>query len=279
MRPPRPFQLLLPLLGLAICGLVGCGGSGAAGTAASGAQLACPRIGIPAYLDLSSTASGTGAAPLLGAGRVLGFAVLNPASGPGISPDAGYRAAITQLGRRSVAIVGYVDTDYGLRPAAQVLVDVARWDSWYGVDSIFFDRTPTSTDAYATYERYVRAVHGNGGRALLNPGTYPARSYLRLADVTVTFEGTYAAYRRARPPKWANTLDPARSWHLVYATPAADLGAALATARARRAGFVYVTDDELPDPWNTIAGYWTDEQRRVTKLVPNCREPAAWVTR
>jgi hypothetical protein len=210
------------------------------------------------------------------AGAALGFVVLNPASGPGSAPDVGYQAAIDRLGRRSTAVVGYVDTGYGERLVADVLADVSRWESWYGVTNIFFDQAASGKRDLSLYRRYVHAVHDNGGRALLNPGRYPDRAYLELADVTVTFEGTPDAYRRQRRPSWAKHIDPARVWNLIYSTPAAELASTLRLTRTRGAGFVYITDDALPDPWNALATYWSDEDARVVKATSGCPKPTSW---
>lgn len=266
------------LVGFAGTSVLGCSSHGSGGPAAS-SRRQCQSIGLPAYVDFSSAASGTDSSLLFTAGSSLGFAVLNPASGPGTLPDSRYLAAIDRLTRRSKSVVGYVDTDYGRRPVNEVLADVGRWKSWYGVSSIFFDQAPTTTREFSRYERYVDAVHHNRGRALLNPGTYPDRSYLRLADVTVTFEGSYDAYRTQRRPSWAEKIDPAKTWHLIYGTPEPDLASALRLARARGAGFVYVTDDALPDPWNVLTTYWSDEQSQVADNGSDCHRPSSWAER
>lgn len=36
-------------------------------------------------------------------------------------------------------------------------------------------------------------------------------------------------------------------------------------AKKRNAGYVYVTNDDLPNPWDTLppSGYWEDELRKT----------------
>lgn len=60
-------------------------------------------------------------------------------------------------------------------------------------------------------------VHDQGGKVVVNLGIYPAEKYAHLADSTVTFEGSYADYRKQKQAKWAKGIPPQRFWRLVYA--------------------------------------------------------------
>jgi len=96
-----------------------------------------------------------------------------------------------------------------------------------------------------------------------NPGT-PAHDEWQVttpvADVLVVFEGPFAgkkpsdhAYRDWSPPSWV-TSRPARLFaHLVYRSPdpATTRAICIESWRNRKAGWIYVTQDTLPNPWNT----------------------------
>ncbi|HEY5248971.1 MAG TPA: hypothetical protein VIJ15_11060, partial [Dermatophilaceae bacterium] len=51
---------------------------------------------------------------------------------------------------------------------------------------------------------------------VLNPGVYPHRAYLDLANLVVTFEGNLEMHRGVQVPLWATALPPQRFCHLVY---------------------------------------------------------------
>ena len=56
------------------------------------------------------------------------------------------------------------------------------------------------------------------GTLVLNHGTAPHPCYARIADVLVTFEGTWSTYRRQPPHPWRGATD-VRLCHLVYGVP------------------------------------------------------------
>ena len=95
-----------------------------------------------------------------------------------------------------------------------------------------------------------------------------------VGDVTVTFEGTYASYVGWRPSALELIRPAARSWHLVYGTPSGSLDNAMRLTRERNAGYVYVTPDVLPNPWDTLppAAYWTREIAAVRATALSVRD-------
>ena len=156
--------------------------------------------------------------------------------------------------RAGARVLGYVHTTYGARPAGDVVADIDRYASWYGVDGIFLDEAAhdaARVGYYAALGRHVRA--GGAPRVLvLNPGVVPAREYFDLADVIVTFEGPYAAYGAAMDatPDWVRDQPPGRVAHLVY--DASRQQAMAAVSHPQQAGYLYATSGSMPDPWRTV---------------------------
>jgi hypothetical protein len=114
------------------------------------------------------------------------------------------------------------------------------------INGIFLDEVTSDCDSAATYYKpiadYIRNVHG--GKVILNPGGAVPTCYRDIADIVVTFEGTFDSYKNAFFPsgrEWETNASSARIWHIVYATSSADLSAALSLSRSRSAGFIYVT--------------------------------------
>nr|WSX53209.1 spherulation-specific family 4 protein [Streptomyces sp. NBC_00974] len=247
------------------------------------------EIAVPAYVwaddpmlvDLTAT------------GPAASVVVLNP--GNGDSPfDARWRAradalrsGTTSTGEKT-KVLGYVHTDHGNRPLAEVKASVDNYlktgDGRLHVDGIFFDVVsrdcgPANAvrDHYAELRRYVQdtmeaVAPGSEGDApdlvVNNPGTAIADCYLepghRTADVFVTYEDTYAAYAGSgwlggnvfndhTGYRAGTELDPSGTafWHLVHDVPdAAAMRATLRTAFERGAGYAYATSAEMPNPWN-----------------------------
>jgi len=98
----------------------------------------------------------------------------------------------------------------------------------------------------------------------LNVGAYPAPGYMSVGNVVVAFEGSYASYRGLQVPAWAARYQPARFADVIYATPRSDLASAVRLSRARRAGYLFVTNlPGSPDPYSALPRYWTREVAAV----------------
>jgi hypothetical protein len=191
--------------------------------------------------------------------------VINPSNGPGGEPTLAYRAAVRTAQRAGARVLGYVHTTYGARPAADVVADIDRYTSWYGVDGVFLDEDSSDGARVGYYAALARHIRAAGARRLvvLNPGVVPAREYFDLADVIVTFEGPYAAYGAAMDatPDWVRDQPPGRVAHLVY--DASRQQAMAAVSHPQQAGYLYATSGSLPDPWRTVPPYLHEEERAL----------------
>jgi hypothetical protein len=261
---------------------------------------AVQQLAVPAYINpVADGASWVelGTAP---PGRV-GIVVANVANGPGSAPEPAWAAVIARAHASGQRVLGYVDTGYlgspspahpyglptrsgALGPEAwlsQIDADIAAWYQFYGADlaGIFLDQGTghcgpvTGSNQYADQYRTIRddlRMTRPAALTVLNPGAPVPSCYREAADVLVTFEGSYANYtgtpdrqgRDYEPLRWTGPR-PGQIWHIIYgATTTAELTHAMALSRERGAGYVYVTDAGLPNPFGTLppAEYWSAEQ-------------------
>ncbi|MCU7728927.1 spherulation-specific family 4 protein [Actinoplanes sp. KI2] len=240
------------------------------------------HIAVPAYFSPSSSywSQLTQGAP------AVGVAIANPDNGPGTAFDQGYATAIRAAANAGVRVIGYVDTGYfgttgrttrtgqttTAAWTAQSEGDVATWYSLYGgygLGGIFFDDGLADCGHVGLYQAvntYTKQNHP-GAYTVDNPGTAAEQCYADAADTIVMFEGTYASYTGWSAPAWELSYgDPNKFYHLVYATPSqANEANAMALSKQRNAGYVYVTPDDLPNPWDTLptGAYWSDELTRA----------------
>ncbi|MGW7195060.1 spherulation-specific family 4 protein [Streptomyces chryseus] len=171
--------------------------------------------------------------------------VLNPANGPGSAPDPAFAAMSARLRAAGVRVLGYTDTGYARRPHAAVVQDLLRHRDWYGADGAFLDQAAAGPSALAHYRRLAVAARAAGAATLvLNHGVPPDPGYLEVADLLVTFEGTWDTYRTTsdvRPVPAAHARE--RHCHLVYAAP---------PAAAFTAAVGCAVPGEAPHPWGTL---------------------------
>jgi len=187
------------------------------------------------------------------AGAALYGVVLNAADGPGERPDSVYALAAQRLRRAGVPLLGYVDTDYAGRPAHAVYRDLRRHRAWYAVDGVFFDRVASDRRRLPYYRWLARTARVCGARTVvLNPGVHPDPGYARIADLLVTFEGSWADYLSGEVPGWAADHPAARFCHLVYAVPPGLAGRVARLAAIRGAAVHCAVPGTPPNPWQSV---------------------------
>lgn len=224
----------------------------------------CQSISIPAYFYPGNYwTQATAAAPR------VGVMIMNPNSGSGTTRNSDYVAAVRNAQAAGVKVIGYVYTRYGNRSATAVKTEIDKYKTWYAVDGIFLDEVATSTNYLAYYTdiaNYIRSIKGT--LVMLNPGTVPAQDYIKLADITVVFENTYSNYQNWQAPAWLFNYPSNKFAHLVHSTSGTtQMNNAIRLAVERNAGNIYVTDDVLPNPWDTLPRYWTN---KLTAMTTKC---------
>lgn len=181
-------------------------------------------------------------------------AVINPNNGPTATVDAAYASGISALQAAGVVVIGYVATGYGTRATSAVDADVDRYVAQYpSLDGIFFDEAAIyETGHETTYTE--EATHArDAGYAMLvaNPGTTPDAAYEGLFDVAMVYESDGApaesVLAQFAPHREASAIIP-------YAVASLD-ASYLASIRPDVA-YVYLTDDDLPNPWDTLPSYF-----------------------
>jgi chitodextrinase len=246
-------------------------GTAAASTPQAGLSLAVPAYFYPGDLWRQLATPG------------VGIVVANPFSGPGKDFDPNYAQAISEARAAGITVLGYVATGYlgstgratrlgettPLAWLAQSQQEVALWYELYGgygLGGVFLDEVqnvcgPSNSysGAYRALDQSIKSLH-RGAFTVINPGIGTEECYADIADVSLTFEGTYETYRSWQPPAWQRGRDPRRFWHLVHATATeAEMADAMRLGKERGAGYIYVTPDVLANPWDTLPSYWAAE--------------------
>lgn len=252
------------------------------------------RMVVPAYFYPESDGSDWDAMTAALA-RVDVVAIMNPASGPGRAGkplNADYVKAVDAFRAAGGVVLGYVPSGYSGRrvnsgssckPAAGAttytpadVADCAARYAGYKVDGIFVDEMgvlgnrPTSeADAFYT-EVYDRLKMTNARWTVMgNPGTDAPESYLRKgraggADSLMTFENPAANYPSATPAPYTVNYQPRRFANVLHTAPRTiDFPGVLATAKARNVGYIYVTDDMLPNPYDRLPADWAKQVRQL----------------
>jgi Spherulation-specific family 4 len=217
-------------------------------------------LAIPAYFP-----PGPSWDRMIAAHPTAGLAVMNPMNGPGTTKSAEYQITIGRCRDAGLQVLGYIFTDYSHRDEKNITDEIEQYESWYGVDGIFFDEASSNCSDRPYYEKLRDAAEARSQNPLivLNPGESTCMCYMSVADIVVTFEGSYIEYLTSYTASdWVNKYDSKRFWHLVNGVQSgAQLERSIRLSRRRGAGWVYVTPDGLPNPWGRLPAevYWCAE--------------------
>lgn len=177
---------------------------------------------------------------------------LNPGSGPGRSRDENYVLAAGRLQAAGITVIGYVYTSWGKRRLAEVAADIARYAEWYGLEGVMLDEFSTDIglgDYYRHVRDYVRSL---GMRFVMgNPGTDIPRSFVGLATNFIIYENA-GLPDKSRIGGWHGDHGKEKWSICVHGV---DLDEKKLRAASKYLGLVYMTDDTLPNPYDSVCSY------------------------
>ena len=213
-----------------------------------------PSLIVPAYFH-PAVSDGWAGLPAL-APR-LRAVVLNVDSGPGRRVDPAFVDPVRALLDGGVVVLGYVNTDYGVRNPIEVAEETRRYHQLYGVADVFLDRVSAGWDGIEYYQGVTRAARDLGARTVaFNHGVSPVSGYADHADLLGTFEGDRGAYQDVTVPQWVRRSPPERFFHIVYGVPPDRVDETVALAAHRNAGTVLVTERDGANPFDRLPARW-----------------------
>jgi hypothetical protein len=225
-------------------------------------------------------------------------AIFNPDSGPlPGKPDPNYVNAMTNLENAGGKVVAYIPTYDGTATPSTIANDITTYITQYGslINGFFIDQMyilPSTLSYYQNIYNSIKmqgnyTVIGNPGSPFLN-GVSP-QDFLSTANVMNIFEGPniapapgeagYDAYPYGL--NWFQNYPSSRFSNIVYDVPAnagdpsqsSAMLADLSKAVGLNAGYVYMTDQMLPNPYAQLPSYWDQEVSAIQAVsVP---EPGA----
>lgn len=88
---------------------------------------------------------------------------------------------------------------------------------------------------------------------VLNPGcaSWP-EAYMGTADIFVTYESSADKYHEFRSAEFMTKYPKTMFWHMIYAARADTMSPALQRFRQQHAGWLYLTDLDLDNPYKDL---------------------------
>jgi len=211
---------------------------------------------VPLYTDPSDSSWTAIVSAKLAHPTVPVIAILNPDNGPGASRNTSYASGIAKLQQAGIVVIGYVATGYTDRGIPAVEADIDHWKSFYpSTQGIFFDEQ-SNTAGHETFYRTVSQYSKAQGLSFTvgNPGTDTGPSYIGAVDVGLIYE-SFGLPGTSVLTGWHSSYPKSNFGIIPY-------GAALDHAYVKAAkalvGYIYVTNDDLPNPWDSLPSYFAD---------------------
>ena len=184
------------------------------------------------------------------------IAIVNPSNGPGGSKDSNYAAGIQKLQSAGVTVLGYVYTGYGSRSSTTIKADISAWNSWYKVNGIFFDEM-SNTGGKETYYKslsdYAKSL--SSAYTVGNPGADTASSYIGTMDNIIIYENS-GLPSLSSLGGWHSNYDKKNFSIIPYAVGSLDR--TYVSSASSKVGYIYITNDNLPNPWDSVPSYLSD---------------------
>lgn len=193
-------------------------------------------------------------------GLTVPYVVVNPNNGPGSSINPDYVTQVANNAAAGIKNIGYVYLSYQTRPMTDVKQDIDTWHALYPETAGFFlDEVDASSRASLCYMSQVfNYIKTKWPRDIVvaNPGVHIKDEFAPYADIFVTFEGDSEAYRGSYQPPTSHfelqQTNAHRLMHIIHGVAPSDYSAVVEKSRERGAGWLYLTDDTMPNPYDTL---------------------------
>lgn len=231
------------------------GSSGGSGGGSGGGGSPSGTL-VPLYTDPSSPTWAAVASAKKSHPAATVIAVINPNDGPGSAKDASYVSGTQALKDAGVIVLGYVATGWGATSATSIVQPaIDKYVAWYpAVTGIFFDEQASDSGKEAYYSQLSQYAKSKGHTMTVgNPGADVAESYVGTVDMMLIYES-----------KGNPTAASLGGWHAkhdrknfgIIPYGVAKLDAAFVQSAKQWVGYQYATDDDLPNPWDSLPPYF-----------------------
>lgn len=186
--------------------------------------------------------------------------IINPDNGPvecNTTMSSDYIEGIAKLKSASIKVIGYVSTQYAARSIDLVKADVALYyECFSNLDGIFFDEANSfagSAEYYANLYTFVKETNSSQ-KVVLNPGTYPDEAIVQASDIVIVYENAGPNFDLLTPPSYISKYNAEKFALIGYDVLADSL--TIEKLTLDKIGYIYLTDDTLDNPWDTLSSYY-----------------------
>lgn len=188
---------------------------------------------------------------------------INPDSGPPDSENTDFTAGFALLKQNGNAshlkIYGYVPTGFGAVSINTVRSDIDKYYQFWpnDINGILIDEMTNiagSESYYQSITDYLHSNYGNDQITIGNPGTSTSAAYINTVDEIQISETTDYPTLNAMQTATMNGAFNKNKFHIGIHS-ATVYNAPLMTEFSKLAGNLFITNDVLPNPYDTLSGF------------------------
>lgn len=215
---------------------------------------------VPIYGDLTTETNAILAAKQAHPSVPI-VAAVNPNSGVGTALRVDVQTAMLKLQQAGVKVLGYIYTNYGSRPVADVEHEADLYRQWYNVDGLMLDEMSSGAASAPYYRGITEYAHArNESFVMGNPGNPVPVDLLGTVDCLFIYEGQgVPSITQLRLATFSGQYPKSNFAVAAYGVSAIDTSW-LADAQGM-VGWLYLANGLLPNPYaalppylNTLAG-------------------------
>ena len=187
--------------------------------------------------------------------------ILNPDNGFGTNVDSSYVNAIDLVRESGGKIIAYIYSNYGNRSMIDIASEIDNYIAFYAIDGFFIDQmTADGTDENVRYyEQIYNYIKNKNSHYSVTggPGVVPDEVYLSkpVVDNLVVFEGNIRSYVNFQPEQWQLNYPKDRFIHIVHNASSDQMKQVFSEIDKNLAGNLYITDNRLPNPYDSLPQY------------------------
>ena len=198
--------------------------------------------------------------------------IANVNSGPGTAVNNDYVTGIANMRANGIPVLGYVFTSYCARPLNAAAGDIQLWRVFYpNMNGILLDQMQnnpnTSCAGGQTPSQYYKTLAGSAKYAgfnfvVGNPGTQTNQQFVGTVDTMIIYENPGTPSISTLQANTFNGAFPKTNFaYDAYNVPA--LNDTFVQQSTNYVGWLYITNDNLPNPYDTIPPYLDQEVHDV----------------
>jgi spherulation-specific family 4 protein/List-Bact-rpt repeat protein len=203
------------------------------------------------------------------------IAIINPNNGPGSSQDPNYVQGIQNLRSNGVVVLGYVYTSYGSRAVSSVEADINSYKNWYTIDGIMFDEM-SNVAGFESYYSNLTSYTNSLGLSLTvgNPGTSTLSSYVGTVNILIIYEDVGLPSLSILS---SSDMGYGKQNFGMVAYGVASLDTSFETNATNYVSYEYITDANLPNPYDTLPSYFTNLVATLNTASPPPQPPSTTI--